>query len=165
MPNSRLMKRASVPPQIASIHGVNWPFLNIRITSKPLIVYLLYQRTHCRMTRAWKRRSLKAFIPDFRGQIVGCANLPPPSRPPMQHGVIAGDCFPAASSLTGLGLALAKESSHGAVCWSGRIAEGDEPLRGGANGHDPLARQVCVDTGEHCRCPRQESTGSDPDRP
>jgi hypothetical protein len=34
---------------------------------------LLYQRTHCRMTRAWKRRSLKAFILDFRGQIVGCA--------------------------------------------------------------------------------------------
>jgi hypothetical protein len=26
----------------------------------------------------------------------------------MQHGVIAGGCFPAASSLTGLGLALAK---------------------------------------------------------
>ena len=54
----------------------------------------------------------------------------------MQHGVIAGGCFPAASSLTELGLALAKESSHGAVCWSGRITEGDEPLRGGSNGHD-----------------------------
>jgi hypothetical protein len=32
------MKRASVLPQIASIYGANWPFLNIRITSKPLIV-------------------------------------------------------------------------------------------------------------------------------
>src|SRR5512146_1887026 len=63
-----------------------------------------------------------------------------------QHGVITGGCFPAASSLTGLGLALAKESSHGAVCWPGRIPEGDEPLRGGSNGHDPVARQVCVDT-------------------
>ena len=30
--------RASVPSPIASIHQVNWPFLNIRITSKPLIV-------------------------------------------------------------------------------------------------------------------------------
>jgi hypothetical protein len=30
--------RASVPPPIASIHQVNWPFLNMRITSKPLIV-------------------------------------------------------------------------------------------------------------------------------
>src|SRR5512134_661902 len=83
----------------------------------------------------------------------------------LQHGVIAGGCFPAASSLTGLGLALAKEGSHGAVCWPGRITEGDEPLRGGSNGHDPLARQVCVDTGEHCRCPRPESTCSDTDRP
>ena len=26
------------------------------------------------------------------------------------------------------------------------IAEGDEPLRGETNGHDPMARQMCVDT-------------------
>jgi len=32
------MKRTSVPPPIASIQSVNWPFLNIRITSTPLIV-------------------------------------------------------------------------------------------------------------------------------
>ena len=57
-----------------------------------------------------------------------------------------GRLLSAASSLTGLRLALAKESSHGAVCWSGRIPEGDESLRGGSNGHDPVARQVCVDT-------------------
>jgi hypothetical protein len=38
MPNRRLMKRASVPPAITSIHGVIWPFLNIRITPKPLMV-------------------------------------------------------------------------------------------------------------------------------
>ena len=29
---------ASVPPPTASIQCLNWPFLNIRITSKPLIV-------------------------------------------------------------------------------------------------------------------------------
>ncbi len=38
-------------------------------------------------------------------------------RPYRDHGVIAVGCFPAASSLTGLGLALAKESSHGAVSY------------------------------------------------
>ena len=36
--NSRLTKDASVPPPTASIQSLNWPFLNIRITSKPLIV-------------------------------------------------------------------------------------------------------------------------------
>ena len=37
-PNRRLIKRTSVPPPTASIHKLNWPFLNIRMTSKPLIV-------------------------------------------------------------------------------------------------------------------------------
>src|SRR5512147_2007958 len=101
MPNSRLIKDASVPPPIASIHGVN-------------------------------RRCDHAFTR--------------PDRVFLQHGVIAVGCFPAASSLTGLGLALAKESSHGAVCWPGRITEGDEPVRGGSHGHDPVARRVCIDT-------------------
>jgi hypothetical protein len=49
------------------------------------------------------------------------------------------------SDRIGLGIGK-KESSHGAVCWPGRITEGDEPLRGGSNGHDLVARQVCVDT-------------------
>jgi hypothetical protein len=34
-PNSRLTKD---PPPIASIHAANWPFLNMRITSNPLMV-------------------------------------------------------------------------------------------------------------------------------
>jgi hypothetical protein len=50
---------------------------------------------------------------------------------------------PGAVAISGRHMALAKESSHGAVCWPGRITEGDEPLRGGSNGYDPLARQVC----------------------
>src|SRR5512132_3829400 len=49
------------------------------------------------------------------------------------------------SERIGLGIGK-KESSHGAVCWPRRIARGDEPLRGGSNGHDPVARQVCIDT-------------------
>ena len=33
IPNRRLIKRASLPPPTASIHSLNWPFLNIRIIS------------------------------------------------------------------------------------------------------------------------------------
>jgi hypothetical protein len=31
IPNRRLVKRASLPPPTASVHSLNWPFLNIRI--------------------------------------------------------------------------------------------------------------------------------------
>jgi hypothetical protein len=41
------------------------------------MVYLQYQRMHCRMTRAWKRRS-KASIPGLRVQIAGCTTPPQP---------------------------------------------------------------------------------------
>jgi transposase len=34
MPNRRLMNRASLLPPTASIQNLNWPFLNIRITSE-----------------------------------------------------------------------------------------------------------------------------------
>src|SRR5512147_2512117 len=52
------------------------------------MAYLLYQRTHCRMTRAWKRRSLKAFIPGLRGQIAGGAQ--PTSIPTPANATVPG---------------------------------------------------------------------------
>jgi hypothetical protein len=74
--------------------------------------------------------SAREFPPvEFELAHVGC--FPDRGRLLQRHrSLIAGGCFPAASSLTGLGLALAKERSHGAVCWPRRIPEGDEPLRG-----------------------------------
>ena len=42
------------------------------------MAYLLYQRTHWTMTRAWKRRSLKAFIRGYRSGR-GLGDLPQPS--------------------------------------------------------------------------------------
>ena len=118
-------------------------------TIKGFEVMRMFRRRHCTLDRSRRHsrsairqqtvRSRRVIRLHEHGTFMRRRRL-------MQHGVIAGGCFPAASSLTGLGLALAKESSHGAVCWPGRITEGDEPLRGGSNGHDPLARQVCVDT-------------------
>src|SRR5512143_3009281 len=83
----------------------------------------------CQMVLEQARRHVPRSTPSSEARIVGVVGLRAPycgkrasapqlSRLPMQHG-FAGGCFSAVSSPTGLGLALAKESRHGAVCWPG----------------------------------------------